>query len=52
MHLWLVCLCIGFLTDDLVVQEDGTHQKYLGVCKLAGDGHKVSLESRRRVRDL
>ncbi|XP_062502642.1 DNA polymerase lambda-like [Corticium candelabrum] len=30
----------GFLTDDLVIQEDGTHQKYLGVCRLAGKAHK------------
>ncbi|XP_025051052.1 DNA polymerase lambda isoform X3 [Alligator sinensis] len=28
----------GFLTDDLVSQEDGSQKKYLGVCRLPGPG--------------
>ncbi|XP_066277640.1 DNA polymerase lambda-like isoform X2 [Branchiostoma lanceolatum] len=31
----------GFLTDDLVTQEDnGDQKKYLGVCRLPGEGRK------------
>ncbi|KAI8492721.1 hypothetical protein Bbelb_293180 [Branchiostoma belcheri] len=31
----------GFLTDDLVTQEDnGEQKKYLGVCRLPGEGRK------------
>ena len=30
----------GFLTDDLTVQRDGRQRKYLGVCKLLGEGAK------------
>ncbi|CAH1258127.1 POLB [Branchiostoma lanceolatum] len=32
---------VGFLTDDLVTQEDnGEQKKYLGVCRLPGEGRK------------
>ncbi|KAI0209692.1 DNA polymerase lambda [Lamellibrachia satsuma] len=30
----------GFLTDDLVNQEEGAHKKYLGVCQLPGRDRK------------
>jgi len=33
----------GFLTDDLVTQEDNSGQhKYLGVCRMPGEGSKTS----------
>ena len=35
----------GFLTDDLTVHDDqgeGSGCKYLGVCKLEGEGRKAS----------
>jgi len=31
----------GFLTDDLVNQDEGAHKKYLGVCQLPGGNRKV-----------
>ena len=32
---------IGFLTDDLTLMDNQEHRKYLGVCLLPGEGHKV-----------
>ena len=31
----------GFLTDDLVNQDEGAQKKYLGVCQLPGENRKV-----------
>ena len=32
---------LGFLTDDLTVAAQGKQQKFLGVCRLPGQGAKV-----------
>ena len=32
---------IGFLTDDLTLMDNQEHRKYLGVCLLPGESHKV-----------
>ena len=42
----------GFLTDDLSVHNEASRGKYLGVCKLEGEGRKVRVFNYRHSTEL